>query len=327
MTETNTSSSAIAPAWDAPVAIQDLRDRLARMERRMALCDRRIAVALAGMRLAGAQAGSRAAGEPPRRGEPDPRKQAAYVALIARIRATVEQAIPSGATVMVVSKGDDELLKLGARKGWHFPQNSRGVYAGHHPADSQAATRHLEELRARGGQFLLFPATAFWWLEHYADFHRHLQARYPAIVQEEQTCRIFDVRGGRDPRQAQAAKVPRLQYARLVRQVQQIVDGLLPADAKVAVVSRGDPALLALGQRQAWHLPLDAAGQYAGHHPANGRAAVAQVQAAGARGAQFLLFPATAFWWLEYYAELERYLRRHGRVVVQQPHVCAIYEL
>jgi hypothetical protein len=102
---------------------------------------------------------------------------------------------------------------------------------------------------------------------------------------------------------------------------------LLPGDAKVAVVSRGDPALLNLGRREAWHVPSTASGQYAGHHPADGREAVAQVKAARARGAQFLMLPATTLWWLDHYPELARYLGRHGRLVVRQPAVCAIFEL
>ena len=49
--------------------------------------------------------------------------------------------MPLEATVMVVSKGDDELLKLGGRRALHFPQNEAGEYAGHYPADSAGGHR------------------------------------------------------------------------------------------------------------------------------------------------------------------------------------------
>src|SRR5205814_2055525 len=42
-------------------------------------------------------------------------KQIAYVQLIRRIRDAVRTAVPADATVAVVSKGDDELLKLYGR--------------------------------------------------------------------------------------------------------------------------------------------------------------------------------------------------------------------
>jgi glycosyltransferase involved in cell wall biosynthesis len=114
-----------------------------------------------------------------------------YQQLMARIRAVVQTALPPHATVLVVSRGDDELLKLDGRTAWHFPRNVDGLYAGYNPADSAAAIAHLEELRAQGAEFLLFPATALWWLEHYAEFRRYLESRYPVVVRQTDSCVIF----------------------------------------------------------------------------------------------------------------------------------------
>src|SRR5262249_54766360 len=110
--------------------------------------------------------------------EPPESKQQQYQDLINRIRDVVRTTLPPGATVLVVSKGDDELVRLEGRAGWHFPQDEQGVYAGYNPADSAAAVRHLEELRGRGAQYLLIPQTALWWLDHYAGFRQHLEDRY-----------------------------------------------------------------------------------------------------------------------------------------------------
>jgi hypothetical protein len=105
-----------------------------------------------------------------------------YPRLVGHIQEVAKAVLPRKATVAVVSKGDEELLKLGGeRRGWHFPQNDDGVYAGYYPADSSAAISHLEELRSSGADFLLFPETAFWWLERYEDFKQHLDARYRRI--------------------------------------------------------------------------------------------------------------------------------------------------
>jgi len=80
---------------------------------------------------------------------------------------------------------------LEGRTGWHFPQRDDGVYAGYHPADAAEAITHLEELRARGAQYLLVPRTAFWWLEHYADFSHHLHSQYPLVARQSHVCLIF----------------------------------------------------------------------------------------------------------------------------------------
>jgi ABC-type multidrug transport system fused ATPase/permease subunit/GT2 family glycosyltransferase/ubiquinone/menaquinone biosynthesis C-methylase UbiE len=116
-----------------------------------------------------------------------------YVQLVNRIRAVVARSLLPDATVIVVSKGDDELLQLDSRRAWHFPQAEDGVYAGHYPADSAQAIAHLEALRGRGGEFLLFPSTAFWWNEHYTEFRQYLEQRYRMIVRQEDTCIIFSL--------------------------------------------------------------------------------------------------------------------------------------
>ena len=114
-----------------------------------------------------------------------------YQRLKRRIRRIVHSALPSDATVLVVSKGDDELLRLGGRPAWHFPQAADGGYAGCYPANSAEAIEHLETLRARGAEFLLFPRAALWWLEYYDAFTLHLQRRYRVAVRREDTCLIF----------------------------------------------------------------------------------------------------------------------------------------
>ena len=63
--------------------------------------------------------------------------------------------------MLVVSRGDDELLALDGRRGVHFPHEEPGVYAGHYPVDSAAAIdsptyrnhSRAAESRARGSSF------------------------------------------------------------------------------------------------------------------------------------------------------------------------------
>lgn len=117
-----------------------------------------------------------------------------YAALVQRVRELILAVVPSNKTVIVVSKGDSNLAALRERRGWHFPQDPTGTYAGYRPADSGAAIAHLEALRARGGDFLVFPETAFWWLDHYAHFRRHLEQRYRLVTRRIDTAAIYSLR-------------------------------------------------------------------------------------------------------------------------------------
>lgn len=121
----------------------------------------------------------------------------AYRRLIREIRETVQKTIPPGATVLVVSRGDDRIVDLPGCRGWHFPQGENGSYSGHHPMDSGDAIARLERLRVRGAEYLIFPRTAFWWLDHYASFKRHIEERYPAIVWKADGYVIYHLSPGR----------------------------------------------------------------------------------------------------------------------------------
>jgi hypothetical protein len=118
-----------------------------------------------------------------------------YDRLVAEIRATARELIPSDASVLVAGKGDDALLGFNGSRGWHFPISPDGRYAGHHPAGDTAAIAQLEALRARGADHLLLPATTLWWLDHYQGLRRHLEDRYVRLFQAEH-CAIYRLEPG-----------------------------------------------------------------------------------------------------------------------------------
>jgi hypothetical protein len=131
-------------------------------------------------------------------GEPwrpyDRRRSDRYGELVERVRQQVVEAIPSSATILVVSRGDEELLHLDGRRAWHFPRSDDGSYAGHHPADSHDAIAQLEEERTAGAEYIVFPATAAWWLDHYEEFRRHLDGNYERRLSDPEICVVFDLR-------------------------------------------------------------------------------------------------------------------------------------
>jgi glycosyltransferase involved in cell wall biosynthesis len=120
--------------------------------------------------------------------------QQQYRELIPQIRDVVCDTVPPEATILVVSKGDEELLRLNGHRALHFPQADNGGYAGHYPADSAEAIAHLEALRAKGGDYLLFPNTSLWWLDHYREFKEHLDKNYQKSVWRDDTCVIYGLR-------------------------------------------------------------------------------------------------------------------------------------
>jgi hypothetical protein len=115
-----------------------------------------------------------------------------YDELVPRIHAVAAATLPPGARVLVVSRGDDALLAPGLAAS-HFPQGPDGGYAGHYPADGESAIAHLEACRAAGAEFLLLPATAFWWLDYYGGLLQHLMGR-GRVLHHDGHCVIFDLR-------------------------------------------------------------------------------------------------------------------------------------
>jgi 2-polyprenyl-3-methyl-5-hydroxy-6-metoxy-1,4-benzoquinol methylase/glycosyltransferase involved in cell wall biosynthesis len=120
-------------------------------------------------------------------------KYLAYQQVIHKIRELVRSRIPGGGNVLVVSKGDDDLLRLDPCQAAHFPQREDGRYAGYYPANGAAAVEHLQELQHRGSQFLLIPQTALWWLDHYRELADYLNSHCVRIIDEPDACVVFDI--------------------------------------------------------------------------------------------------------------------------------------
>ena len=115
------------------------------------------------------------------------------------VRELASKHLPVNARVLVVSRGDEHLLQLDGCTGWHFPRGEDGKYLGHHPADSAEAIARLEALKALGADFLLLPATSFWWLEHYQEFRVYLEKNCTEVVRQEGVCALYRLGLHRSP--------------------------------------------------------------------------------------------------------------------------------
>jgi len=116
-----------------------------------------------------------------------------YQKLVQGVRGVAAKHVPAHASVLVIGRGDDALLRLSGHRASHFPQMADGSFAGYYPHSGEAAVVHLEWLRARGANYLLIPATSKWWLEKYPEFRRHLLQRYRLAV-ETSDCQLYDLK-------------------------------------------------------------------------------------------------------------------------------------
>jgi hypothetical protein len=249
------------------------------------------------------------------RSQPAPRKSTGsedQQTLLSRIQRVAARTIPAGATVAVVSRGDQEIVDLQGRNGWHFPRQDDGEYAGYHPANSADAIAHLEQVRKDGADYLLLPSTALWWLDYYDDFKAHLESKYPCVVTQKDTCLVFKLSPGGGYAWLGSAKDKREDLA---TQFHQLLTSLLPAGSEVAVVSLGNERLLAhdvLREREFASSDNDP---------------VTELEALREKGVRYLAIPQTAFGWLGMQSDLVKRLRQSSRFITRQEHVCEVYEL
>lgn len=269
-----------------------------------------------------------------------------YAALVERVRRVIEAVVPQGATVLVAGKGDEKLVSLPAHEGWHFPRADDGRYRGYHPADDDDAIGHLEALRAQGAGYLVFPASALWWFDHYTGFGRMLRERYTTVASTDD-CVVFDVRA---PAGASAAPVaaaapaptraaagdsataptPALtpaEYAAVRERVRSLVESTVPPGATVLVASKGDEELVTFEDRAGWHFPQGPDGRYLGYYPATDEETIAHLEQLRSLGAEYLVLPSTALWWLDHYATFASHVRERYGTVAYDHDTALIFEL
>lgn len=115
---------------------------------------------------------------------------------VSAARELVRAHVPRSVPVLVVCKGDPQLLDLYGRPATTFPQGTDRKYAGFWPADGVAAVAHLEALRAEGSGILLLPEPYRWWLDRYPQMAAHL-ARYRVLADEPGSGLLVDLAAGR----------------------------------------------------------------------------------------------------------------------------------
>jgi SAM-dependent methyltransferase len=104
--------------------------------------------------------------------------------------ADLKSVLPAGEKLVLV---DEEQIRGVIAAGYRalpFLEHD-GQYWGR-PADDKIAIEELERMRNNGARFIAVAWPAFWWLGHYAEFHRHLRQRYRLVLENERLV-IFDL--------------------------------------------------------------------------------------------------------------------------------------
>jgi hypothetical protein len=111
-------------------------------------------------------------------------EEAAYNRMVKRLHEVTVTTLPANTIVLVVSRGDEELVPQGDSRLWHFPRTDDGLYWDGYPSHSAEAISQLEALRGKGASFIIFPSTAFWWLDYYSDFRDYLDTNYKRMMDD-----------------------------------------------------------------------------------------------------------------------------------------------
>jgi glycosyltransferase involved in cell wall biosynthesis len=115
-------------------------------------------------------------------------------------------------------------------------------------------------------------------------------------------------------------------YRELIERVRKTVASVVPQEARLAVVSKGDDRLLAFDGLAARHFPAQTDGRYAGFHPRDSAEVIEHLNSAMSEGVQYLVVPSSSFWWLSHYVQLRDHLE--GRCALAwSDQDCVIYQL
>jgi hypothetical protein len=115
-------------------------------------------------------------------------------------------------------------------------------------------------------------------------------------------------------------------FHKVMTSLRAVVTNKVPHDATLAVITGREEWLLELGNRVVWRVP-DPDDTATATGKTRGEVAVEDLEELRSRGAQFLVIPSRALWWLEHYSELKEYLDRQYHAVIFDTSTCAIYAL
>ena len=90
-----------------------------------------------------------------------------------------------------------------------------------------------------------------------------------------------------------------------------------PENSLIIAADDGDPTIFYYAQRKGWHF-LEKEGIYDGN-PSNSEQVITDIEILRKRGASYLVFTKTTFWWLDYYGAFAQHLDQTAALLVAKP--------
>lgn len=216
--------------------------------------------------------------------------------LVQRIRNVVRTALPPDATVIVVNYGEYGLLNLGGRQGWHFPQVDGGGPERLFATGSEGSARVPWIGNGKKYEFRLYAGTE--------------RKTLLDSVRVAGNADVFFM--------AASSPVKRSEGAFVTASPNPVPAGEGSGETTIS---------WSTGEEGSWgQVYVSVVEGEAGDSPTGSAEAIAQLEKLREKGAEFLLFPSTAFWWLERYEEFVQHLDAHYRRTWSDEH-CIIYRL
>jgi glycosyltransferase involved in cell wall biosynthesis len=123
--------------------------------------------------------------------DPEGWRQRCWYDRLDRAMRAIETHIPPGASLALADQDEWGTAEVfGGCRRLPVPER-QGVYWGC-PPDDAFAIREIQRLRRAGAGWLVIGWPAFWWLDHYARFARHLRLTYRLVLEDPQLI-IFDL--------------------------------------------------------------------------------------------------------------------------------------
>jgi SAM-dependent methyltransferase len=112
-----------------------------------------------------------------------------WLHLVRALRRDLAAVVPPGAELIFVD--DEQVRDYVCPEALPFLEQAR-QYMGP-PKDDATALRELDRLRQGGAALIAFAQPAFWWLDHYREFHAYLRSHFPCRLENERLL-VFDLR-------------------------------------------------------------------------------------------------------------------------------------
>ena len=231
-----------------------------------------------------------------------------YARTIDEIRLLVARHIAPGNVIAVVSRGDDELLKLHGLFTRHFPSTADGAWAGQYPEDGAGAIEELQSARERGARYLLIPSVAFWWLDFYPAFAAYL-GRHAQLLHQDGVCRLYELAAEQAPQIKPKPDV--------YRHMLELLNALLPEGVR-AIVANLEPDELPPTGRPLTQLSVG------GSEPSRW---LSELPVIGHDNARFLVIPDTPSNGTSRGDALRREATRRFRLIASRAGVCDLFDL